>query len=97
MLSVCENDVLIFPERIRLLVHILRMIVEPPEKQCPTVLKLGLNVRKLEEVTMEAMSNWFNDKEHPENAQKRPFLKEIFKIAKAEERYKNGEIGELVS
>jgi hypothetical protein len=73
------------------------MIVEPPEKQCPTVQKLGLNVRKLEEVTMEAMSNWFNDKEHPENAQKRPFLKEIFKIAKAEERYKNGEIGKLIS
>jgi hypothetical protein len=71
------------------------MIVEPREKQCPTVQKLGLNVKKLEEVTMEAMSNWFNDKDHPENANKRPFLKEIFKIAKAEERYKNGEIGEF--
>jgi hypothetical protein len=70
------------------------MVVEPREKQCPTVQKLGLNVKKLEEVTMEAMSNWFNDKEHPENSNKRPFLKEIFKIAKAEERYKNGEIGE---
>lgn len=42
---------------------------------------------------MEAMSNWFNDKDHPDNATKRPFLKEIFKVAKAEERYKNGEIG----
>ena len=72
------------------------MIVEPREKQFPTVQKLELNVKKLEDVTMEAVSNWFNDKEHPENAQKRPFLKEIFKIAKAEERYKNGEIGELV-
>ena len=69
------------------------MIVEPPHKQCPTVQKLGLNVKKLEEVTMEAMSIWFNDKEHPENGAKRPYLREIFKIAKAEERYKNGEIG----
>jgi hypothetical protein len=69
------------------------MIVQPVGKQCSAVQKLGLNVRKLEEVTMEAMSNWFNDKEHPENAAKRPFLKEIFKVAKAEERYLNGEIG----
>ncbi|KAE9378927.1 hypothetical protein N431DRAFT_327065 [Stipitochalara longipes BDJ] len=87
-----EPDHLLKPERIRLLVHILRMIIEPRDKQHITVQKLGLDVKKLEEVTMEAMSNWFNDKEHPENAQKRPFLKEIFKIAKAEERYKNGEI-----
>ena len=72
------------------------MIVEPYEKQHPTVQKLGLNVKKLEEVTMEAMSNWFNDKEHPENAAKKPFLKEIFKVARAEERYKNGEIGKLL-
>lgn len=71
------------------------MIVEPPHKQCATVQKLGLNVKKLEEVTMEAMSNFFNDKEHPENAQKRVFLKEIFKVAKAQERYKNGEIGKF--
>jgi hypothetical protein len=71
------------------------MIVEPPHKQCATVQKLGLNVKKLEEVTMETMSIWFNDKDHPENATKRPFLREIFKIAKAEERYKNGEIGKL--
>lgn len=70
------------------------MVVEPPHKQHPAAQKLGLNVKKLEDVTMEAMSNWFNDKEHPENATKRPFLKEIFKIARAEERYKNGEIGE---
>ena len=91
----CRNKLLIPLERIRLLVHILRMIVEPPKNQCATVLKLELNVKKLEEVTMEAMSNWFNDKEHPENLQKKPYLKEIFKIAKAEERYKNGEIGEL--
>lgn len=70
------------------------MIVEPFHKQCLTVQKLGLNVKKLEEVTMEAMNNWFNDPEHPENNAKKPFLREIFKVAKVEERYKNGEIGE---
>ena len=71
------------------------MIVEPPHKQHPTVQKLGLNVRKLEEATMEAMSTWFNDADHPENVAKKPFLKEIFKVAKNEERYKNGEIGKV--
>jgi hypothetical protein len=69
------------------------MIVVSREKQCATVQKLGLNIRKLEEATMGSMSNWFNDKEHPENAAKQVFLEEIFKVAKAEERYNNGEIG----
>ncbi|KAE8449087.1 hypothetical protein EG329_008470 [Mollisiaceae sp. DMI_Dod_QoI] len=87
-----EPDHLLKPERIRLLIHILRMVVEPPQHQHSTVQKLGLNVKKLEEVTMEAMSNWFSDKEHPDNALKKPFLREIFKIARAEERFKNGEI-----
>lgn len=87
-----EPDHLLKPERIRLLIHILRMVVKPAHQQHPTVQKLELNVRKLEEVTMEAMSNWFSDKEHPENSLKKPFLKEIFRIARAEERYLNGEI-----
>jgi Cft2 family RNA processing exonuclease len=42
---------------------------------------------------MEAMSNWFNDKEHPDNASKRNLLREVFKVAKVEESYRNGEIG----
>ncbi|KUJ07360.1 uncharacterized protein LY89DRAFT_742991 [Mollisia scopiformis] len=87
-----EPDHILKPERIRLLVHILRMVVEPANKQHPSIEKLGLNVKKLEEVTMEAMYNWFNDKEYPNNARKKPFLNEIFKIARAEEMYKNGEI-----
>ncbi|KAM3074784.1 hypothetical protein ACMFMG_008200 [Clarireedia jacksonii] len=87
-----EPDHLLKPERISLLVHILKMIIEPYHNQVPAVQKLGLNVKKLEEVTMEAMSNWFNEKEHPENAAKRPFLKEIFKVARHEERFKNGEL-----
>ncbi|RKF57683.1 putative ydr124wp-like protein [Golovinomyces cichoracearum] len=87
-----EPDHLLKPERINLLVHILKMVIEPSERQNPTVQKLGLNVKKLEETTMEVMSNWFNDKEHPENLQKRKYLKEIFRIAKIQERYKRGEI-----
>lgn len=82
-------------ERIRLCVHILKMITEPYHNQHPSIQKLGLNINKLEEVTMEALSSWFNDKECPKNALKRPFLKEIFKIAKAEERYKRDEIGKF--
>jgi hypothetical protein len=39
------------------------------------------------------MLNWFNDAEHPENAAKEIFLKEVFEVAGAEERYNNGEIG----
>jgi hypothetical protein len=69
------------------------MIIEPRTSQCDAVQKLNVNVKKLEEVTMEAMNAWFNDPQHPENLQKRPFLKEIFKVAKVQERYKNGEIG----
>ncbi len=81
-------------ERIRLLVHILKMIIKPAEKQCLTAQKLKLNVKALEAATVQVMSSWFADKEHPENEQKRPFLKEIFKVATIQERYKNGEIGQ---
>jgi succinate dehydrogenase flavin-adding protein (antitoxin of CptAB toxin-antitoxin module) len=42
---------------------------------------------------MEAMANWFNDEEQPENAEKKPLVEEIFKVARAEERCINGELG----
>ncbi|ESZ90784.1 hypothetical protein SBOR_8832 [Sclerotinia borealis F-4128] len=54
--------------------------------------KPELNVKMLEEFTMEALSNFFNDKEHPGNLAKKPFIKELFKVARKEEQYKNGEI-----
>lgn len=44
---------------------------------------------------MEGLSNWFNDKDHVDNAKKRPFLKEIFRVAKAEESYNRGEHGKF--
>jgi hypothetical protein len=66
------------------------MVTEPREKQLSAFQRFGLNVKKLEEVTMEAMSSWFYDRDHPENIAKKPFLKEIFQIAKTQERYKCG-------
>nr|XP_036584700.1 DUF2841 domain-containing protein [Colletotrichum truncatum]KAF6794350.1 DUF2841 domain-containing protein [Colletotrichum truncatum] len=87
-----EPDHLYKRERVHLLCHILRMIVEPPEKQHPAILKMNLNVQKLEDATTEAMSAFFSDKENKANAKKKPYLDEIFKVAKGEERYKRGEI-----
>ena len=80
-------------ERLNLLVHILRLIVEPNERQHPAIRKVNLDVTKLAEIAMDALSTWFADKENPANAAKQPLLKELFKLAKAEERYKAGEIG----
>jgi hypothetical protein len=69
------------------------MVVEPNATQHPDIQKLYLNVTKLEEVTMDALSTFFSDKDNTNNAKKKPYLKEIFKVAKAEERYRNGETG----
>lgn len=55
-------------------------------------------MNKLREATDEALSSFFStegDRASQKNSQKKPFLDEIFKIAKLEERYLNGEIGEL--
>lgn len=78
-------------ERVHLLAHILRLVVEPNAKQHGDIQKLALNVKKLEETTNEALSAFFMDNET--NAKKRPYLNEIFKMARQEERFKNGEIG----
>ncbi len=78
------------PERVHLLAHILRIVLEPNGKQHPDIRKLGLNVTKLEETTAEALSSFFMDNDA--NARKKPFLTEIFKMARQEERYKLGEI-----
>ncbi|KAI5868132.1 hypothetical protein GGS23DRAFT_544176 [Durotheca rogersii] len=87
-----EPDHLLKRERVHLLNHILRMIVEPSHSQHPTLQKLFLNVSKLEEITNEALSAFFADKDNPSNLLKKPYLKEIFKVAKAEERFKDGQI-----
>ncbi|PHH76712.1 hypothetical protein CDD80_1309 [Ophiocordyceps camponoti-rufipedis] len=85
-----EPDHLYKRERVHLLAHILRLVVEPNAKQHPDIQRIGLNVDKLEEATSEALSAFFTDNET--NAKKRPHLNEIFKMARQEERFKNGEI-----
>ncbi|KAI8628634.1 hypothetical protein F5Y19DRAFT_476181 [Xylariaceae sp. FL1651] len=90
-----EPDHLGKSERLHLLCHILRMIVEPPHKQHQAVRKAGLNVKKLEDVTYEALSPWFSDNESPSNLKKKPMLKEVFKVARQEEQFKDGGIDAL--
>lgn len=71
------------------------MVVLPVAKQHPDIQKLHLNVVKLEEATNEALSSFFADKDAPNNARKRPYLREIFLLARNEEKYLLDEIGML--
>ncbi|GAW21802.1 hypothetical protein ANO14919_113270 [Xylariales sp. No.14919] len=87
-----EPDHLGKEERVYLLCHILRMLVEPQHKQHQVIRKVNLTLSTLEAVTFEALSSFFNDKESRGNANKKPLLKEVFKIARQEARYKDGEI-----
>ncbi|TGJ79427.1 hypothetical protein E0Z10_g9335 [Xylaria hypoxylon] len=87
-----EPDHLGKEERVYLLCHILRMLVEPQHKQHHAIRKVNLNLSTLEAVTFEALSSFFNDKESRGNAIKKPLLKEVFKIARQEARYLDGEM-----
>ncbi|KAH7377993.1 hypothetical protein BKA64DRAFT_714496 [Cadophora sp. MPI-SDFR-AT-0126] len=87
-----EPDHLFKQERIQLLIHILRMSVQPVASQHPSFQDQDISVQKLEDVSYEALTSWFQDPENPENIFRAPLIKELFKVAKYEERYKNGEI-----
>ncbi len=76
-----------------LLQHIIRLVVEPHSNQHPDIRRLSMNVAKLEEATFDALSGFFADTENANNTQRMPYLKEIFYLARNEEKYKNGEIG----
>jgi hypothetical protein len=68
------------------------MIIDPSTRP-PSVRKLGeITVAKLEAATMEALSSFFADRSKPKNAKKKPTLKELFKVAKMQEKYKRNEI-----
>ncbi|KAL2205110.1 hypothetical protein CC79DRAFT_1323849 [Sarocladium strictum] len=82
-----EPDHLYKRERIALLIHILRLAVEPPKNQLADLQKLNVNVKKLEDATWEALSGWLAESEA--NASKKPFISRIFRVAKMEERYKD--------
>ncbi|RYC63231.1 hypothetical protein CHU98_g2956 [Xylaria longipes] len=87
-----EPDHLGKDERVYLLCHILRMLVEPLHKQHPAIRKVELDLHTLEAMTFKTLASWFNDKDFPANAEKKPLLKEIFKVAKQEARYRDGEL-----
>ena len=44
---------------------------------------------------MKSISSRFDDEGHTENKLKEVLLKELFKVARAEERYKKEEIGKV--
>jgi len=86
-----EPDHLYKKERVYLLIHILRLIIEPAEGQHALSLDLrqmGVNITKLQEITMDALTPWF--KEQKINEAKRSLLEELFKVARHEERLKAG-------
>ena len=67
------------------------MVARPKEKQPEAVRNSGLDIAKLEEVAMESLDSWFGDEEHPENILKKATLRDIFEVAKAEERFQKEE------
>lgn len=81
-----------FAERVHLLKHILRLIIEPNESQHPDIQILNLNVAKLEDATTDALSGFLNGSENG-SAMKRLYLREIFNVARYEEQYRKGVIG----
>lgn len=84
-----------FPERVFLLCHILRMLVEPEDTQHPAIRRAGLNLNILEEHTFESLSTWFGSKEAPKNKGKKSLLVEMFKVARQEARFRSREIGKF--
>ncbi|KAI0191268.1 hypothetical protein EV127DRAFT_72353 [Xylaria flabelliformis] len=85
-----EPDHLNKDERVYLLCHILRMLVEPMKSRHPALQKVDLNLKGLEAVSYDALSPWFNDKDAPANAEKKLLLKEIFRVARQEANFKDG-------
>ncbi|KAL2888080.1 hypothetical protein HOO65_040417 [Ceratocystis lukuohia] len=75
--------------------HLYKRVSAPCEKQLPAVRKSNLNISRLEEITLDALSGFFSDKENPSNVRKRPFLAELFSVAKQEERNLRGEIDDF--
>lgn len=91
-----EPDHLYKKERVALCEHIINLVVQPNEKQLECFRALGLNIKKLEEFTMEQMNVFFSNPDQPKNKEKKKYLKEIFKVAKQQERYRAGQLRKLV-
>lgn len=68
-----------------------------PKLRPPSVQRLGeITVAKLEAAAMESLFSFFSDTSKPKNGKKKPILKELFRVAKLEEKYLRGEIGWLL-
>ncbi|KAK4146293.1 uncharacterized protein C8A04DRAFT_9838 [Dichotomopilus funicola] len=87
-----EPDHLLKEERIVLLKQILKLVVDPTIRP-PSMRNLGpVSVAQLEVAAVESLAAFFRDPKKPKNDRKRPILKELFRVAKMEERYKRNEI-----
>lgn len=63
--------------------HILKLIIDPATRP-PSIQKLGvITVAELEAAAIDSLKAWF-----AENVWKKPTLKELFRVAKMEEKYK---------
>lgn len=88
-----EPDHLLKKHRVNLLVHMLRLVTEPKESQHPDIRNFNLTVAALEADANETLSSFFSERGNNEkNLAKKPFLKELMKVARHEEQYKRGEI-----
>ncbi|KAI1432336.1 hypothetical protein GGR50DRAFT_697141 [Xylaria sp. CBS 124048] len=88
-----EPDHLGKEERVYLLCHILRLMVEPRYNQHAAIRKVNLTLDTLEAVTFEALSSWFTDKDCPGNMAKKPIVRDIFRVARQEALYRDGGMG----
>jgi len=66
------------------------MVVRPKQKQPETIRALDLDITKLEDVARFSLEGWLNDQEQSEGIPKKAVLREIFEVAKAEERFQRG-------
>ncbi|KJK73680.1 hypothetical protein H634G_11052 [Metarhizium anisopliae BRIP 53293] len=86
-----QPDHLYKRERINLLAHILRLLVEPSAKQHVAIRGLGLDVQRLEDITSSKLRDFLE--KHDTNARKRQCLAQLFELAQQEARFRNGDIG----
>ncbi|KAI1116080.1 hypothetical protein F5Y14DRAFT_85559 [Nemania sp. NC0429] len=87
-----EPDHLIMGERIYLLCHILRMLIEPEESQNQAIRVSGLNLDRLEEITLECLTALSGKEESPKNKHRKSLLRSMFKVARLEARFRNCEM-----
>jgi hypothetical protein len=85
-----EPDHLHKPERVHMLCHILRLVIPPHAQQHADIQKVSLDVARLEGIAYDCLASFFDENES--NASKRPYLNELFKVARQEERYRHGDI-----